>query len=63
MLPTEPPIRLITKTGGYVAVPAPDVQPCPHCGAMNRPGVVYLTRVADERGHHLECSVCSYDGP
>lgn len=43
-----------------VRIPAPDDQPCPKCHAVNRPGVEYVWRIADERGLHLECIVCAH---
>lgn len=33
---------------------------CPKCGAENIGRKVYIWRVVDERGPHMECDVCGH---
>lgn len=51
-----------TKPGGYLRVPEPEATEirCPKCGAENIGRKVYVWRVSDERGLHLECDVCAH---
>ena len=44
-------------------VPAFDSTDCPKCGAGNAGRKVYVWKVADERGIHFECDVCSKSWP
>lgn len=50
-------------TTGFVKILAPPFEPCPQCLQMNTDKVGRLFRVADERGPHLECDDCGYNGP
>lgn len=41
-------------------VPAAPEYCCPKCMAENFDRVVHLWYVVDERGAHIECSICAY---
>ena len=49
-----------TRTSGYVKIPAPPFEACPHCQEMNTDRIFRVWRVADERGLHFECDSCSH---
>lgn len=57
--------RSLPSKGGLVTfkVPAFDSTDCPKCGAGNAGRKVYVWKVADERGIHFECDVCSKAWP
>lgn len=43
-----------------VRIPALEDERCEKCGAENIGRKVYVWRVADERGPHMECDQCSH---
>lgn len=52
--------RLIRRReSGYVKIPAPPYEACPHCDAMNTDRKTIVWRISDYRGAGSECDNCS----
>ena len=60
MIPNLTPKPVTMKRLDAHRVPALVEELCPKCRSSNRPGVVYVFIVVDERGLHRECDVCSH---
>lgn len=59
---TDPILPTTTPKRGYARCPALNDEACPKCGAVNPNDTqVYVWRVADERGAHLQCDVCAHE--